>query len=351
MAWGKRNLDHEFYEEVAFRVPALSSSGSPSSEYTAKFLRVGDIQYFTELVREENNLVLAAVNSAINRYAAPRWSPTWSLGSSIIVGQTGVGKSMCLRLALVERLLDGQQTIYLDEVAHVFAVYTTSGCRLFRTVDPSGTLQHSSPLIQTHAADILRSDCFTTAALIDSDPARPQPPLWVVSLGDVWVNVQASSTPPLDYAINSEWAHETRADTIWMDVWSWPEVYAACVHLYGFDSERLERVCEVFFSATPTLEHCVEFSESPTTVKLLRRNVHLSAKAFVSTPNGLFLTRKLLRTYKEPEEISTSDWASVNRHAAHCTWLYAVLDPNSHDDHRGRATSTVTTRDVRPYII
>ncbi|KZV82790.1 hypothetical protein EXIGLDRAFT_778206 [Exidia glandulosa HHB12029] len=226
MAWGKRNLDHEFYEEVAFRVPASSSSGSPSSEYTAKFLRVGDIQYFTQLVREENNIVLAAVNSAINRAAlVPHLLP---------------------RLVYHQRLLDGQQTIYLDDI---FAVCTPS------------------PFT------------FTASAL-------------------------------------------------------------------NVSNERLR-----YSSATPTLEHCIKFSESPSTVKSLRSKVSLSAKAFVFTPNGLFLTRKLLRTYKEPEEISTSDWASVNRHAAHCTWLYAVLDPNGHDDHRGRATSTVTTRDVRPYII
>lgn len=134
------------------------------------------------------------------------------------------------------------------------------------------------------------------------------------------------------------------------------------VHPYGFDADRLERAREVFVNATPTLEHCVEFSRSPDTVRMLRDWVRVRAASFVPAPNGLRISHKLLRAYDRDggqpasEDASAFSLACIDRFSVRVSWLYGVLDPDPdhRDNHRGRATSKsaiTTSRVVRPYIM
>ncbi|KZV91874.1 hypothetical protein EXIGLDRAFT_86580 [Exidia glandulosa HHB12029] len=127
-----------------------------------------------------------------------------------------------------------------------------------------------------------------------------------------------------------------------MDAWSWPEVYAACLRLYQFDVERLERARQIFYSATPSLEHCVEFSLSDTTVQELLRQVTELAVSFVTSPNGLYLAPVLLhqtdsprrdqdgksQSQRDPFEDTT---ASIGAESVRATWLYGVPE-RDHDD-------------------
>ncbi|KAL6306165.1 hypothetical protein BKA93DRAFT_729894 [Sparassis latifolia] len=142
----------------------------------------------------------------------------------VLTGQPGVGNSLFLIYALVDRLIKGLPTIYAPH-ADAFFLFRESGAYQFGGTEMDFVFLRQE-LSKIHGGDVPGGNIDGTDKgwiLFDSNESQAIPQ-WYSFFFHTWKVILSSSPKPSRY---NEWAKQQGANKYIMKPWSWCEIYAA----------------------------------------------------------------------------------------------------------------------------